>query len=215
MAANIRLTVKGLAKFMTGNATQQRKVLSDFKNPKPEGKVQRDYYRDARNAIATFHRESRPVTWLHSRADNLDVQATMASEGLARIHRSNARAIRDYARNFSSRKFTIRAVHPAYRINFGNVTISCAPDLVVEERGKVRYIKLEFDKDQPDDHAIKIIGQTMFEALSAAAIDVKSSNVLVFDVARGKVLKGARAGARMLTEIDNACKNIATIWPTI
>lgn len=40
----IKITAKGLAKFMIANAAQQRKILKDFKNPDPDGFAQKLYY---------------------------------------------------------------------------------------------------------------------------------------------------------------------------
>jgi hypothetical protein len=55
----------------------------------------------------------------------------------------------------------------------------------------------------------------MFESLLSKNPGLPSSSVLMFDVARGDIHKGARLGARIAKDIDAACMNIAAIWPTI
>jgi hypothetical protein len=47
----IKISLKGLAKFMTASPSAQRKVLRDYKYPKPEGEAQASFYRDARRDI--------------------------------------------------------------------------------------------------------------------------------------------------------------------
>lgn len=215
MPASIQLTVKGLAKFMSGNATQQRKALKDYKFPDPEGKAQRDYYRDVRNAVVTFLRTKKPIAWLHNRADNLALEARSADEKRAARLKNNSRAIRQYAANFAPISFVYEGKHPSLYVTFGRVRISCSPDLIIKYRGRTKIVKLEFGKDVMDDANAKIMTQAMFEALNASGSAASSTDVWVLEVASGKTLKGARVGSRRRTEIKDACKNIESLWPTI
>jgi hypothetical protein len=76
-------------------------------------------------------------------------------------------------------------------------------------------VKLEFAKNEPNPAVVKIVSQLMFEAAIQARLPVKSADVLYIDVARGTAHKGARVGARMGTEIEAACANIAAMWDSI
>jgi hypothetical protein len=85
----------------------------------------------------------------------------------------------------------------------------------VREGGKEKLVKLEFAEKDPDNEAIKIITQGMFEAALVDGLKLPSSQVLYVDVPRGVRYKAARLGARMRANIEAACQNIAAIWPTI
>ncbi len=74
---------------------------------------------------------------------------------------------------------------------------------------------MEFAKDEPNSKLIKIISQALFEAQSGADMGLTSASVLYFDIACGKIHKGARAGSRILGEMEAACKNIVALWDSL
>ena len=43
----IKISLKGFAKYMVANSAQQRKILTDYKYPQPEGQAMATYYREA------------------------------------------------------------------------------------------------------------------------------------------------------------------------
>ena len=51
----IKITAKGLAKYMTSGEARKRKILRDYKFPDPEGAVQSKYYAEARRVIEDYH----------------------------------------------------------------------------------------------------------------------------------------------------------------
>ena len=60
----LKLSAKGLAKFMTSSAAGQRKVLRDYKYPDEEGTAQAAYYREACDIVAQYHRDGHDKLWL-------------------------------------------------------------------------------------------------------------------------------------------------------
>jgi hypothetical protein len=55
----IRISVKGLAKFIEGGPSAQRRVLREYKYPdEDEPSAMRLYYRDATDRIYAFHKNS-------------------------------------------------------------------------------------------------------------------------------------------------------------
>jgi len=210
----VKISVKGLAKFMTSTPANQRKVLRDYKHPDPEGNVQRVYYKEARDAILSYHKHGHDKRWLTSKARQLADQGTLLGGRAGKRFQHNARGLRGYAHYFADRRFELLA---ALRLQYSaaGVRISVTPDLHVVERRLEKVIKLEFSKEEPDPTVIRIINQAMFEAATAHGLDVTSSGVLVLDVPRGHVHKGARMGSRMKRELEAACQNIATLWPGI
>jgi len=89
------------------------------------------------------------------------------------------------------------------------------PDLHIREAGQEKIVKLELSVQPPSRDVVKIISQAMFEASIRAGLKLPSAAVLYADVARGRMHRGARLGARMGRDIESACLNIAAIWPTL
>jgi hypothetical protein len=211
----IRISVKGLAKFMTSGPSAQRKILRDFKYPdEDEPSAMRLYYRDATKRIYAFHKNSHDGSWLIQKAKELtDLASAHSGRPAARL-RHNARALRAYEQFFGSRKF-IPQGQLRLSISYGQVSIAVSPDLYVEEKGKLKLVKLEFGKDTPSQGVVKIVSQLLFEAGRGKVPAFSSSSVLYLDVPRGAEHKGARAGSRAAREIEDACKNIEQLWPGI
>ncbi len=78
-----------------------------------------------------------------------------------------------------------------------------------------KVIKLEFGVDPPSETEVKVISQLMFEAVHAVGLRLPAAGVLYLDVQRGKEHRGARAGSRMKSDIEAACKTISNIWDSI
>jgi len=127
---------------------------------------------------------------------------------------NNARAIEQYAQNFSNREIDIL---PDLDLSFtaDGVRVKINPDLHVSEGGREKIVKLEFAKDEPLPEVVKIICQAMFDAAAVNGHKYTAASVLYFDVARGTEHRGARQRARMKGEIDAALKNIVSLWPCI
>ncbi len=210
-----KLSVKGLADYMTASAVKQRSILRQHKYEEDdEGRARILYYRDARDRIAAFHRGGHPTTWLVDQAAGLSALAAL-SEGRTRSRlQHNARGLRAYATGFGSRSFEVMR-DDTYRLNYGDVVITVRPDLHVRERGAEKLVKLDFSREPPPDPLIGIICQLMFEAASVAGLGLRSSGILLLDVARAVEHRGARAGSRMRREVEAACANISAIWDSV
>jgi hypothetical protein len=129
----IKISVKGLAKFITATEQGKRKVLRDFKYPDPEGAAQAMYYREARDLIEAHHRNGYPSPWLQDRATTLTQLAqTMSGQSVVRL-RHNARALREYAALWGNKTFEVLD-ELRLSLRYGNVRISVVPDLHVRER---------------------------------------------------------------------------------
>ncbi len=211
----IKISVKGLAKFMTSSPAAQRRVLHDYKFPnEDEPKAMRLYYGEALDSIKSYHRRQLPVNWLRDQADTIS-QLAYSVNGMSRTRlKNNARGLRQYADNFASRQFAVLS-DLRLALVFDNVRVTVAPDLHVREGTREKIVKLDFGKSEPQDSLVKIIVQSMFEAFRLDERSITPSSVLYLDVARGDEHRGARVGSRVLTEIRAACKNIEGLWGTI
>lgn len=209
------MSVKGLAKFMTASPSGQRRILREFKFPdEDEPRAMRLYYGEATDAIKAYHSNGRARQWLHDQADALS-QLAMSLGGQSAIRlRNNARGLRQYADNFSRRRFDVL---PDLRMElvYGDVRITVVPDLHISERGKEKILKLDFASRTPDAQVIRIVSQCMFEAFKNTHGRITSSSVLYLEVANGTEHRGARIGARLLGDVRAACDNISALWGTI
>ncbi len=212
----IKLSIKGLAKYMASSPSAQRRVLRDFKYPRgEEAFAMRLYYRDACERITAFHRNDHDCEWLRSEADDLSRLASLTGgSGGVRL-RNNARALRQYEQHFASRSYEILD-ELRLELEFSGVRITATPDLHVRENHKQRVIKLEFSKKPLTPETIRIITQCLYEAARRGRVpDLSSSSVLYLDVPRGVEHRGARAGSRTLRDIEAACETISEIWDSI
>lgn len=210
-----RISVKGLADFMSAGEAKRRTIVRQFKYPKEEDASAKIlYYRKARATIEAYRAGKRDPSWLEDRADQLEVFAGGLTGSSRTLHRNNVRAIRDYAQNFAHRRFVPSSV-PRLRLDYGGVHVSVIPDLRATEAGKDKIVKLEFAKNPPTDLEVNVISQLLFEAAQAAGLGMPASSVLYLDVARGAEHRGARVGSRMKTNIVAACETFSNIWDRI
>lgn len=208
-----RVSLRGLAKFMTAGEAERLRTLREFKYPNDAGAAaMRHYYVPATEAIVLYHAGGREEEWLRQQAAGLEAGAAAASkEGQRRKLRSNAAALRNYARYFANRAFAEARRGPRWKLQYGDVIISVRPDLQVVERGVEKVVRLGFPG--ANDRAIKVMAQGLLEA-ATRTVGFVSSQVLYFDLRSGDVAKG-RAGARLAKDIAAACRTISALWDSI
>lgn len=208
----IKLSMWGLADYMTSNPAKQRSILRQYKYPgDDEARAKVLYYREARDIIAAYHGGDCVPDWLEERAIELDSLARLSTGRTKTRLRHNSRTIRDYAETFAGRKFEIlQDVRLTWE--HGGVRVSVVPDLHVREKRIERIIKLGFAKDEPDPARVKIAGQLMYQAAEDVGMGLNSAGVLFLDIARGLEYRGARAGSRTIADLQAACETIRDVW---
>lgn len=210
-----KLSIKGLADFMTASASRQRSILREYKYPdEDEPRAKRLYYREARDRVAVLHKVGHHPSWLATQASELDQLAANSSSRAKTRLRHNARGLRAYAQHFALKPYSLLD-DLSLRLAFGDVVITVVPDLHVKEGAAERIIKLDFSVGAPESAQIKIISQAMFEAAVKSKLSLQAADVLYLDVERGVVHKGAKLGARMARDIEAACQNLSAIWDTV
>ena len=210
-----KLSLKGLADYMTASPTRQRSILHGYKYPaEDESRAKILYYREARDRIAAYHASQHNPDWLLAQAHSLAIVAGHSAGRRRSRLQHNARGIQQYARHFGGRQFEVLDDF-SHDLQFGDVFISVYPDLHVRERGAEKIIKLEFSAIEPSAEMIQILCQCMLEAASGARMPVRPSDVLLLDVPRGASHRGARIRARMTRDIQATCQNISSIWDAI
>ena len=211
----IRLSVKGLAKYITSSPSAQAKVLQDFKYPKSdEPFAMRTYYLETLRAIATFHRDKQPADWLRNVAMALADRSRHEGGSGGRRVAQNARALAQYQQYFSRRSFEVLQA-PRFRLAYDTVAISVAPDLFVSEGGRARMIKFQFGGKELSDQAVKVITQCLLVAANKAGHELNAGSVLYLDLPRGAEHTAPRSGTRTWRDIEAACRTIALVWDAI
>lgn len=210
----IKISAKGLALFMTSGPRKQRKILSDFKNPDPEGSAQAVYYREARDFIRAYHKNGRDRDWLIEQAERIESLARMSTGQSRSRLLNNARALRDYQKHFAKKKYEVLNDLNLF-LHHSDVRVSVVPDLYVVEKGIPTILKFDFSKDPPGSALIYAVSQIHFDAAVANGIAIKSSSVIYSHVPSGKEHRMARSRSRVQAEIAASCENIEAIWPGI
>ena len=193
----IRISVKGLAKFMTGGPATQRKVLRDFKFPDPEGGVQAAYYSEARRAIAEFHGSQNDPATIAQEVKNLSEKSFHAS-GRQKIRiEHNIRALQSYLASFGHESFKVLPT-PSLSLSHRSVSIGATPDLFVCHKKSNRLIKLDLGARTPDQQLVGIVLQVIYDAARSSGLSLKPRDVLYLDVPRAKVYRSeiGRASCR-------------------
>jgi hypothetical protein len=210
----MRITLKGLAQFMTSRPARQRKILKDFKFPDPEGHAKALYYAEARKAVHAFHSQGNDVGILVRTSLRLERRAVEEGGASARRLRNNVTALTQYATHFVGQLYEVLADR-RLQLEYGPVVITVVPDLHVRERRREKIVKVEFSKDEPSPLMIQIITQGMLQAADQAGIDLRSGDALYIDVRRGALHRGGRTRAALARDIEAACMNIADMWDSI
>jgi|SRR5579863_517268 len=210
----IRLTAKGLAKYMTSGPASQRKILWNYKHPDPEGAVQSKYYSEARHAIERYHTSGNDAS-VAVRAVDLLHTKFLRLEGRKQDRiKNNIRALESYLQHFGKKTLSILPP-PDLTYAYGQVAVSAYPDLYVRDGDRHRIYKLDFSKENAKPLAITIVLQITFVAAQNAGLPVLPRDVIYLDVARGREYKGARVRAHLMRDVEAACQTIEDVWPRL
>lgn len=210
----IRLTAKGLAKYMTSGAASQRKILRDYKFPDPEGAVQAKYYSEARRVIEQYHDEGNDASVIASAVDLLHTKASRESGKKQDRLMNNIRALESYLRNFGKRKLTV-LVTPNLKYTHGQVIVSAYPDLYVKDGDRHKIIKLDMGKEIQKPQSIRIVLQITYAAAQRENLPVTPKDVIYVEVEHGAQHSGVPGRARVMRDIEAACQTIEDIWPRL
>lgn len=213
----IQISVNGLAKFMNSSPATQRTLLRNYKFPfTADGKRRPPivYYSETLTAIRKYHESGNDVSVVVSAIEDLVKKGIEHPEKDASRIRNNIRAVKAYVSHFAHSKFTVLET-PKPKYQHGDVIISAKPDLYVDEGGRRKLIKLDFNTVKPLGQVVQIILKVMHEASVASSLAVLPKNIVYLDVSRRTPYTGTTLNKRLKRDIDAACETIADIWPRI
>jgi hypothetical protein len=189
------------------------RVLGSYKYPEI-GLPRARYYRDARDTIRNFHRQGGDGSTLREAVADLQLEQAHASEYETIRLRHNARVLRAYLRHRADRDYELRQV--AYSsLSVSGVTVNTNPDLYVTEAGRPRLVKFDFATACPEDEFARIIVECLARGAQAARVEVTPKDVVLYSIEHDREWKATRPGVRRWNNIKAACRQIATLWPSV
>ncbi len=211
----IKLTVKGLAKYIASSPSKQRRILQDFKYPAAdEPFAMRMYYREATDCITSLIKGSHSREWLRERAVEMAKVEPNQSSKSARRLQQNAAAVLLCWKHFGNKELEVLE-RRRVRLQFHGVSISVVPDLCLRDGAKTRLIKLQLGGPKLPEQAVKVLTQCLLEAGVSQGYDLSPSSAIYIDLPRDVVSTAPRAGKRTLGDIRAACETISQIWDSI
>jgi hypothetical protein len=213
----IKITVAGLAQFMNATSFRQRRLLRDHKFPYTKDghrKPQIVRYSEARSTIQKYHANNNDVTVLLDAVEALKRKAAENPDKDQSRIEDNIRAIKTYMKHFQNHQFKVLE-NPRPKYIHGEVHVSTAPDLYVDENGTKKLIKLDFNAKEPKEEVVEIILKVMHEAAASDGLGVKPADVIYLDVSRQRRFTGKKLNKRLKRDIDAALETIADIWPQV
>lgn len=215
MTPVIKLTLKGLAKYIASSPAAQRKLLQDFKYPAAdEPFAMRLYYREAKDCLKQYIRDQRSPEWLREQAHQLTGTLNGQSPKSVERLRQNARAVIAFERFFSATGVELLDT-PRFRFTHHGVTISVVPDLSLLDGTRKRLIKIQYGGKRLADPSIRVMTQCMLDAANASSYGLSASSCVYLDLPREAVHTAPRAGKRTLQDVKAACETISQVWESI
>ncbi len=220
-----RISVNKLGEYMTSKAARQHQILRGQKYP-PEYIT--TYYREAQEAISSFIADNmEDMKILERQIQILDQQSPDSVQKLRRLE-GNIEAIERFMTLIDD--IDMKGAAPILgnpkppKMQIMNVEVSVRPEIILHASGSkgktlVGGIKLHFPKTNPlnEDGCgyISAIMQMYIDNFHQDDGVPSAKHCLTIDVASGKVYEGVTAITQRKKDIEAACQQINTLWPSI
>jgi hypothetical protein len=228
---NPRLSANQVADYLSANATNRRRILSDAKYPPTMILVR---YEDARTAVATHLAKAR-----NSKGILVDVLNELAHKlkqaGITNWKKTNHNLCIEAIEAFQSAEAKMgigttkfRAPNRSNsRLKISGVNVSVSLDLMTEttDAGGNKVLGgtvLVFSKSGGPDRniearcqAIAVLAQQVVEEFLGKNEVCDPRLCMAIDVFGGRVYRAGARQKRLLKTITNSCEEVATLWPSI
>jgi hypothetical protein len=210
----IRLSAKQLAMYMTSNHAQQRTFVRKLKYPDEDVFPPGAYYRETRESIVRYHRDSRDRDWLNDQATELEVFGSRIGGNTETRLDNNARLLRKYSEHFGDRRLVLTG-DLSLRFRHGNVAVSAIPELYALERKREKVIKLDLVIKGYDDEIARLVAQIFLEAADQGELGLRSSNIEYVHVLSGTIMRATNSRSRILRNVEAASDTISAIYDSL
>jgi hypothetical protein len=219
-----RMSLNALASYLTGTPTRRRSILAQQKRPAPVGMA---YYQLAQEAIARF--------LVSPERDELQLVETLRQWHAAPInsehdrHRwqSNIEAVESFAEFHRQLRWpgfsATRGGNRQPKLEFGGLELSVRPDVLLRRTSPrfgelIGAVRLYFGKHEPlSEQAARYSSAVLLEFLRQHHADLQPSpkHTLMVDVFGQKVFQAPASSHRLLSDVKNACMEIARMWEIV
>jgi len=220
-----RISCAKLSEYMQATPTRRRRILTDQKWPSD---FITPLYTEAQEEIAGFiRRKSTDSTRIEEVIDRLS-NGSAATEWHARKNGLCIDALKAFlniAPDLDLSRYVIRQTHNKQpKLSMAGVEISVRPELLLKVKGKEGSttsgaIKLCFSKNIPlNEESEKYFGALLHNFTYWFVEPVKTAAIrdcIIIDVFAEKVFLAPRATKRRMKELEDACREIATMWGSI
>ena len=229
--ANPRLSANQVADYLSANATNRRRILSDAKYPPTMILVR---YDDARTAVAA-----------HMAADGskkniltdalADLQRKLHQTGITEYKKQNHKLCTDAIEGFQAAeskmgvgivKFNAPNIHNA-KLKISGVSVSVSLDLMTERAdGKGHKViggaVLLFSKTGgPEKNiearclAIALLAHEVLKQQVKAGETCDPNLCMAIDVFNGKAYRAKSQQKQLFKTVETSCEEVFTVWPSI
>jgi hypothetical protein len=219
-----RISVNKLAQYVTSRAARQNQILRNAKFP-PDYIT--TYYREAGEAIARFLAGDMAEISILDNAISTLSQKVAANVYEGRRVAGNIDAIETFGTllddiDLSGTTAKLGA-NAAPHVVINGVGISVRPEVTLHSKSKagalVGGIKLHFPKTEPLDKEESEYVSAIMQAFCKDHLwkdgQPNAAHCMVIDLASAKVYPGVKAIRQRLKDVQNACGQIASLWPSI
>ena len=211
----IKLTLKGLARYIASSPSAQRKILQNHKYPAAdEPFAMRMYYREATDCLKTYIRDGQTGEWLRQRALELTAPRPDQSGPSASRLRHNAEAVLHFGKHFDGKDIEVLDC-PRFRLEFSGVSIGVVPDLCLRDHSRIKLFKLQFGGKALPEQSVRVITQCLLAAANAQGHALPFSSAVYVDLPRSLSYTAPRSSKKTMQDIKAACETIALIWDSI
>lgn len=220
-----RVSLNKLCEFMTARkASRHREILRDQKFPQD---FKRLYHKEACEAIVSCVASNLENVSALDRAIAVLEQQNPEKAGAQRRIIQNIDAIERFKMMLDG--LDLQKADPSLGANdapklmIQNVAISVRPEIILRGKGKkgadlIGAMKLHFPKTNPlDDESGGYVSAILQEWTKAYLPDGEAYGPYCFvvDVGTGRVHPGVKATTNRMRDVEDTCRNIAALWPTI
>jgi hypothetical protein len=219
-----RISVNKLAQYVTSKAARQNQILRNSKFP-PDYIT--TYYREAGEAIARFLAGDMKENSILDNASSILSQKVATNVYESRRLTGNIDAIETFLGllddiEFGAATAKLGAQSAPHLVMHG-VEISVRPEVTLHSKSKttelVGGIKLHFPKTEPLTEEQADYITAMMHSFCQSHLWKQGApyggHCMVIDLGSGRVYPGVKSVKQRLKDVENACGQIATLWPGI
>jgi hypothetical protein len=229
--ANPRLSANQVADYLSANATNRRRILSEAKYPSTMILIR---YDEARTAVAAHMAANGGKKNILSDA-LASLQRKSGKDGLTPYKKQNYKLCADAIEGFQaseakmgvgSVKFRAPDIHNS-TLRISDVIVSVSLDLIVEKTDSkgntvIGGAVLVFSKSGGPEkniearcHAVALLAHEVLKQQLKADQTCDPSLCMAIDVFNGKAYRAKSQQKKLYKTIETSCEEVATVWPVI